>query len=236
MKHLFYLSLLLLLPTLSAQEVTVVFQPVLGGVALEVAEEGGAAGAEEVKKSHALNVETLRFYLSDVVLLKAGAVVHRAAKKHHLIDAERPKTLRLPLQTVADYDELRFTFGVDSLTAASGAFGADLDGMYWTWRSGYINFKLEGTSPDCPARKNRFQFHVGGFQGPFNSEREVSLRVSPDTIISVQIDLDHFFAATDLSTDYQIMSPSAQSAALADLLVALFRINSSPKSRQSNAH
>jgi hypothetical protein len=225
MKHLIFLWTLLLFSTLSAQEVTVTFLPVLEGKVLQLAEEGAAAGAGEVKKSNGLTLEILRFYLSKVVLLKDGVVVHRAAKKHYLLDAERPETLRLPLQTTADFDELRFTLGVDSLTAASGAFGGDLDptnGMYWTWRSGYINFKLEGTSPDCPARKHRFQFHVGGFQGTFNAEREISLPVSPGVSIPIQINLDRFFAKTDLSTDYQVMSPSARSVAMADLLVALF--------------
>ncbi len=210
---------------LQAQPTEVVFTPVLGGKVLDF--PGADAGAAAVTKSHDLTVETLRFYLSKVVLLKDGIIVHRATKQHHLLDAERPETLHLPLQPKTDYDELRFTLGVDSLTAASGAFGGDLDptnGMYWTWRSGYINFKLEGTSPDCPARQHRFQFHVGGFQAPFNSEREVRLRVSPSSVIPVQLDLDRFFEETDLRTEYQIMSPSARSMVLGDLLSELFFI------------
>jgi hypothetical protein len=220
---LLLLSLLLFpLSSLSAQQVVVEFQPVLRNTPLQVADEGGAAGAEKV-------VEVLRFYLSDVTLLNEGQVVSTSNKRHHLLDAAKPETMHLPLsvQEGGTYDELHFTLGVDSLTAASGAFGGDLDptnGMYWTWRSGYINFKLEGTSPNCPARKNRFQFHVGGFQGGFNSEREISLEVSPNTVIPVQINLDHFFAKTDLSTNYQIMSPNSRSAALADFLVDLFRV------------
>lgn len=222
MKLLFAFLLLFSVSPLSAQQVMVEFQPVLRGAPLQVADEGGAAGAEKV-------VEILRFYLSDVALLSEGQVVSTSNKRHHLLDAAKLETMQLLLSVPEGvaYDKLRFTLGVDSLTAASGAFGADLDptnSMYWTWRSGYINFKLEGTSPDCPARKNRFQFHVGGFQGAFNSERVISLEVSPNTIIPVQINLDHFFAKTDLSTDYQIMSPNARSAALADLLVTLFRV------------
>lgn len=222
MKLLFLFLLLFPLSPLSAQQVIVEFQPVLGSTALQLADEGGAAGAEKV-------VEALRFYLSDIALLSEGQVVSTSNKRHHLLDAAKPETMQLPLSVPegGTYDELHFTLGVDSLTAASGAFGADLDptnGMYWTWRSGYINFKLEGTSPDCPARKHRFQFHVGGFQAPFNSQREIKLRVSPNAVIPVQLNLDHFFAKTDLSTNYQIMSPNSRSAALADLLVDLFRV------------
>jgi hypothetical protein len=210
---------------LQAQPLQVIFTPTLADKALDFS--GAAAGAEQVDEGKGLAVEALRFYLSDVVLLKGDSVVHRAAKRHHLLDAEQPESLRLPLQTVADYDELRFTLGVDSLTAASGAFGGDLDptnGMYWTWRSGYINFKLEGTSPDCPARKNRFQFHVGGFQGPFNSEREVRLKVTAGSTIPIQINLDHFFDQADLSKNYQVMSPNEEAMRVADLMVELFQV------------
>lgn len=209
--------------SLHAQDVHVVFTPMLGSKAFDLG--GAGAGAEKVGKGNGVIIEVLRFYLSDVTLHKYGVPVHRATKKHHLLDAERPETMRLSLSTTAGYDELRFTLGVDSLTAASGAFGGDLDptnGMYWTWRSGYINFKLEGTSPNCPARKNRFQFHVGGFQAPFNSEREVRLRVSPGEDIQVAVDLDRLFYAVDLTTEYQIMSPNSSAANLADKLVGLF--------------
>jgi len=220
------LLLLGLYSFLHAQDTEVIFMPLLGGEVLDLS--GAAAGAAEVEISNGLTVETLRFYLSEIVLLKDGTIVHRTTKQHHLLDAERPETLRLLLQPTADYDELRFTLGVDSLTAASGAFGSDLDptnGMYWTWRSGYINFKLEGTSPDCPARKHRFQFHVGGFQAPFNSEREVRLRVSPGSVIPVRIDLDHFFNEMNLKADYQVMSPSERSMRMADVIAKLFKIN-----------
>ncbi|WP_020566661.1 MbnP family protein [Neolewinella persica] len=220
MKHLLPI-LCLFFSTLSAQEVFIDFQPVMGGKALVIDDTGAAAGAEKV-------VEAMRFYLSDVALRSEGQVVSTSDKRHHLLDAAQPETMRFPLSVPAGvaYDELSFTLGVDSLTAASGAFGGDLDptnGMYWTWRSGYINFKLEGTAPECPARKNRFQFHVGGFQGPFNSERAVSLGVSPGKTIPVKIDLDRFFDQINLAATYQIMSPDDRSATIADLLVELFR-------------
>ncbi|WP_273444369.1 MbnP family protein [Neolewinella agarilytica] len=198
------------------------FRPLLNGVALELEEEGGAsAGAREV--------EVLRFYLSELQLLEGEEVVFAEEDHHHLIDAAQVASLQLPLTLPPGlrYDGLRFTLGVDSLTAASGVFGGDLDptnGMYWTWRSGYINFKLEGTSPDCPARKQRFQFHVGGFQAPFNSERRVTLAIKPARSISIIIDLDSFFADTDLSQQYQVMSPGELSMKVADRLTRMFRV------------
>ena len=205
-------------------QTTVRFEPVLNDSTFTITNKndknlGAAAGA--------VKVEVLRWYLSDLTLLRNGKPVCTTEKRHHLLDAEKPGSLQLQLNTEPNlaYDELRFTLGVDSLTAAAGAFGGDLDptnGMYWTWRSGYINFKLEGTSPECPARKKRFQFHIGGFQGPFASQREVRLAASPTPLVHIEVDLDRFFTAVDLAKEYQVMSPSETSAELADLLGGVF--------------
>lgn len=224
------LRILLLLPffsgVLSGQTV-ISFEPVLDGQAL-VLDAGSATGFEGAAAG-AKKVEVLRWYLSNLELLRDGKAVFTPQKRHHLFDAEKPASLRLQLATEPDlsYDELRFTLGVDSLTAASGVFGEDLDptnGMYWTWRSGYINFKLEGRSPECPARKNRFQFHVGGFQRPFAAQRIVRLAVSPAKNIRIMVDLDRFFAAVDLAEEYQVMSPDVGSAEMANLLVEMFQL------------
>lgn len=40
--------------------------------------------------------------------------------------------------------------------------------MYWSWNSGYIFLKLEGTSPSAPTDatgKNTFRYHIGSFGG-----------------------------------------------------------------------
>lgn len=223
MKTLPGLALLLLLfttSTLFAQACAVVFVPHLHGAPLALGKSGADAGAGEV-------VEAMQFYLSDLALLNDGQVVSTSTKRHHLLDAEKPKTLRLPL-SVPDgvaYDELRFTLGVDSLTSAAGVFAGDLDptnGLYWTWRSGYINFKLEGTAPGCPARNHRFQFHLGGFQAPYNSTQKISLSVHPAAVIPVSIDLDRFFAALDLSAEYRVMQPGAAAQRLAEVLAGAF--------------
>ena len=62
----------------------------------------------------------------------------------------------------------------------AGAIGGTLDpinGMYWAWNSGYVNFKIEGTSTLSNARKNAFKFHLGGYQHPYNSYRAVLIKI-----------------------------------------------------------
>ena len=229
------LFLFLLQGSVYGQMTEVVFQPMLNGQELVL--EGADVVAERSRPTKpaakpttgATSIETLRFYISNLQLLRNGDTVFTEANSYHLLDAEDPSTLRLPLTlpTNLDYDKLVFALGVDSIASSAGAFSGDLDptkGMYWTWRSGYINFKLEGASPECPARKHRFQFHVGGFQTPFNSIRIVRLAVSPTKEVTVAVDLDRFLKKIDLRQQYQVMSPTAEAMEMADLLVGMFEI------------
>ena len=120
------------------------------------------------------------------------------------------------------YDEIRFNIGVDSLTNVSGIFEGDLDpanGMYWTWQSGYINIKLEGTSRLCPARKNKFYWHIGGYTPPFNLLRKVALKTNG----KVSIQLEKLFEEIDISVVYQIMSQNENAVKIADRLPSLFK-------------
>jgi hypothetical protein len=70
---------------------------------------------------------------------------------------------------------IQFKLGIDSITNVSGAFGGALDptkGMYWSWQSGYINFKMEGRVKD----KN-YLLHLGGYSSPFKAVQQVVLPV-----------------------------------------------------------
>ena len=62
---------------------------------------------------------------------------------------------------------VQLLFGVDSLLQRGGVMDGDLDpvhGMYWTWQSGYIQFKLEGLLRDS-AGERKLELHLGGFEG-----------------------------------------------------------------------
>ncbi len=53
---------------------------------------------------------------------------------------------------------------VSQRTGVLDVSGAATD-MYWSWNSGYIFFRLDGTSPVITGMGNVFQYHVGGFGG-----------------------------------------------------------------------
>ncbi|MEO5995248.1 MAG: MbnP family protein [Chitinophagaceae bacterium] len=96
------------------------------------------------------------------------------------------------------YDHISFIIGVDSARNFSGAQTGALDpanGMFWTWNSGYIMAKLEGSSPISTQPDNRIEYHIGGFKDPDNVLQKVvlpfpetaSIDFSPNSTATVTI-------------------------------------------------
>ena len=137
--------------------------------------------------------------------------------------------ISLPIkeEKVFEFDNIKFNIGIDSLTNVSGVFDGDLDpvnGMYWTWQSGYINFKLEGTASHCPARNHKFYWHIGGYLEPFSAMRVIALNCNSDSSDKIVIQLDDLFEAIDVSKTYQVMSPNEKAIQIADFFPKIFKI------------
>ena len=180
-----------------------------------------AFGAGELKLDHyysldnsdSIEINTLKFYISNLVLLNDDEPVLTEAKSYHLINAEdkNTSTLKLPIDKRVNYNTLSFNLGIDSLTNVSGVMANDLDpsnNMYWTWQSGYINIKLEGHSNQSLARKSEFKFHLGGYQYPFNSLQKVQLKVIQSDSIEIELDLAEVISEMKLAELDHVMSPS----------------------------
>ncbi len=177
-----------------------------------------------------LALHTLRFYLSNFVFFKNCAVVFAEKNSHHLLDLEDEKSMLLTFEFPQnlDFDSLRFDLGVDSATTVSGAMGGDLDptrGMFWTWQSGYINFKIEGFSRKSPARDGEFRFHLGGYLPPFQTLQRVGLPVFSKEKAVLQLDLTPFFEKIDWQKKPNIMSPCREAVELSEVLAKSFIFN-----------
>ncbi|MEL6842681.1 MAG: MbnP family protein [Bacteroidota bacterium] len=184
---------------------------------------------DSLPTQHELQIESLRFYLSKFELYEEGVLRFAEQDSYHLIDLEDPSSMKitLPVSDSLRATHLHFQLGVDSLTNMAGAQGGDLDpmhGMYWTWQSGYINFKLEGTASNCPARQNRFMYHIGGFQAPYNSIKQIELQIPESGLINLQLAVDQILQSVDQAETYQIMSPSEQALEFARQCATAFQI------------
>jgi hypothetical protein len=192
------------------------FQFVFGSKALKI-------DSSYVVSQTQISIETIRFYVSGVALYKGGSLVWKEAESYHLIDALKTESLRIATPEV-DADKMVFLIGTDSLTNVSGAMGGDLDpskGMYWAWNSGYINFKLEGTSSVCDTRNNAFQFHLGGYAYPNSTVQSVELERTSNTIL---VDVKAFLEGIDLANDNTVMSPGQEAVTLAKRTATIFRM------------
>jgi hypothetical protein len=180
------------------------------------------------EKSTDFSIETFKFYVSQLVFLKNGEIVFEERNSFHLIDIINTKNqFSFDVNESVEYDQIQFLLGIDSLTNVSGALDGDLDptkGMYWAWQSGYINFKLEGIHLDCPARDNKFEFHLGGYLPPFLAAKKVLLNCTNQELLQVEFNLEAFFNQINFETTQRIMSPGQNAVDLSVICAKQFRI------------
>lgn len=220
-KILFATVLILSVKLLSAQEIKLNFALLMGNKTLQINEPDAPSNSIQITK--------VRFYISNIEFLKNGKTVAKEQNSYHLLDASNKEslTMLIPLTEKIDYDEISFLLGTDSLANVSGIMDGDLDptkGMYWAWNSGYINFKLEGTSPLCKTRNNEFQFHLGGYLPPYPSYQPIKLGVKKSNSITINVDFDQFFEQVDLSKQNKVMSPGKLAQDLSVEVAQLFSV------------
>lgn len=145
-------------------------------------------------------IDQLKYYVSNVKLHTAngGEYVVPQDESYFLVDASVSESQFVDIEVPeGDYTRLTFIIGVDSLRstmpveARTGVLDPAGDhhsgGMYWSWNSGYIFFKMEGRSPAIdlagdPTGQHRYRYHIGGFGGydapTINNIKTVSIDLS----------------------------------------------------------
>ncbi len=172
-----------------------------------------------------VSVETFRFYVSAIELIKNSKTIYKEKNSFHLIDLEKKRSIILKPGTTTNFNAIKFHIGIDSLTNVSGVMGGDLDpvnGMYWAWQSGYINLKLEGKSKVCNTRNHVFQYHIGGYQHPFKTLQTVTLPIKNKSGVELIVDLEKLLNKTDLKNTNEVMSPNEKAMAIAAVYKDIF--------------
>lgn len=180
-------------------------------------------------RTDSLQIHTLKMYVSNFQFSYKHQVVYTEKESFHLIDFSDTTSLQLLFENAPKkYDAIQFIVGVDSTTTVSGAFGGDLDptkGMYWTWQSGYIHFKLEGTSSLSKERKQAITYHIGGYAFPFNTNQVVTLPVKGKSSFEIELDVKRFIEELTIEEMPKIMSPCEQANQLATVITTCFSIH-----------
>jgi hypothetical protein len=184
------------------------------------------------EKNDSIQIQKVQFYLTDFIIKTSENNIISIDESNFLVDVFNPETLKRKLENTSfkDIKEISFNIGVTDSLHTIGALAGDLDpskGMYWSWQSGYINFKIEGNSPSCETRKNKFQFHIGGYQNPYKTTKRVSFQLenTSNKNIIIKVNIADFFTNIDLKEENQIMIPGKKAKRIADSLPKLFSID-----------
>lgn len=151
------------------------------------------------------NITTFNYFISNIRLLKKNGDEYMVPQdsSYFLVKENDPESKRIRLRIPrGQYTAITFTLGVDSLrsttdlshrTGALDISGGMLEGMYWTWNSGYIFLKLEGNCEQAAVDRTgqrKFRYHIGGFGGyskpSLNNIRTVTIDLPADGIINAR--------------------------------------------------
>ncbi|WP_316799367.1 MbnP family protein [Pedobacter frigidisoli] len=144
-------------------------------------------------KGEDFKISIFKYYVSNIRLTKTDGTVYSVPESYFLIDESKStsKLITVSDVPVGDYTRIEYTIGVDYARNFAGAQTGALDpvnGMFWTWNSGYIFVKLEGTSPLSTATGNALTFHIGGVVDPNNTIRTFSTEINSANPLRVRAD------------------------------------------------
>jgi len=175
--------------------------------------------------SSKMEIITCRFYVSNFTFYSNNKLVSEQ-KGAFLIDIENPESLQLSFP-ISAVDSVRFNLGIDSSTNVAGILDGDLDpikGMYWTWNSGYINSKVEGTFIKTNGVKIPFEYHLGGYLRPYPTLQTLTFSCEKSEKI-VKLDLSQFITSLEIEKCNNVMIPGPKAAELSKLLTKCFKID-----------
>ena len=183
------------------------------------------------------SITKLKYYISDISL---GTKEESFTTKNiFLMDAANEEKISINILP-GIYSKIIFILGVDSAYNNSGAQEGALDplnGMFWTWNTGYVYFKMEGYSPASNADLNRIEHHIGGYRGPNKANRQIRLNFLQPLVINggdqkeivVNLNLDKYWKGPNdisIQTNALIMITGELAKKSADNFPGMFFIKS----------
>ena len=212
-----------------AQEITIQFHHIANGKPLILSDSNYTNAFGEHYQ-----VSRLKYYISN-----AGFAENNENNENNisLVDAAENDSIIVHAKP-GIYSALYFTLGVDSALNCSGAQDGALDplnGMFWTWNSGYIFFKLEGYSSSSTADLQRIEHHVGGYRYPNKVSHNIKLALSKQLevkkggklTVHITLDLDKYWKGVNnikIAEQALLMAPGGLAIKAADNFTGMFSI------------
>lgn len=186
-------------------------------------------------------ITKFKYYVSHVSISGAGLTAKNDG--YYLVDEGNASSLSFNLEAPeSTYSTISFLLGVDSTRNVSGAQTGALDplnDMFWTWNSGYIMAKMEGTSPQSTVVNKKVEYHIGGFAGansvlktpsltiPVPAMQNIEIREGKVTEVFIDVDFDKWWqGAFDLkiASNPAVTHPGATAKNIADNYINMFKV------------
>jgi len=154
------------------------------------------------------SISKLKYYISNIIF--SSNAENKNMGGYYLVNtASDNNSFDIQLKP-GTYNSIGFLLGVDSIRNCSGAQTDALDpmnDMFWTWNTGYVMFKLEGTSASSTADLNRIEHHIGGYKGSNNVATKIDLsfaaghllevKANSITEIVIEMNIDNYWHGTN---------------------------------------
>jgi hypothetical protein len=174
-----------------------------------------------------ITISRFKYYVSNIVLIDDNDQSFILSDGSFLIDEadESSKVIKL-LSPVKNIKAIGFLLGVDSSRNVSGVQTGALDpmnGMFWTWNTGYIYAKLEGQSDSSHAPAHYFAYHIGGYKQGKNATREIILKLpaslsNKHSSLTITANIDQWFKSKNTIRIAQV--PVCESVGVLALRIA----------------
>jgi hypothetical protein len=216
-----------------------------GSVKIELANKVGTSSLNlndqwyQNDNGDSFKVTKFNYYISNIILIGTDCA-YTETEGYHLVQQSDAASMVFDLASVpyGKYTGISFMIGVDSLHNVSGAQTGALDpvnGMFWSWSTGYIMFKMEGNSPKSPEPAGALIFHAGGYKGAnavqrmvtFNFPAAITVGKTGENHIHLEADVLKVFKAPtmfDFSTMYTINTGGVEAKKLADNYATMFTL------------
>ena len=138
-------------------------------------------------------VDLMKYYISHFALVnEVGDSL--MINDHTLIDPiNQKKSFSKDVESTGSFQHVRFLLGVDELHNHSGNQEGDLDpvnGMIWTWSTGYIFFKHEGTFLDTSGASLPLLYHYGQDRALVTADLPIAIDIEEGKSYEIHIDLN----------------------------------------------
>ena len=192
-------------------------------------------------QSEEIKITAFDYWVTNMKFVNSDGTEYAEPESYRLLRGDKHATHHFHVASVpaGTYTAVKFLIGVDKARNTSGAQTGALDptengDMFWSWNTGYIQAKLEGTSPQATSKDNIFRYHIGGVKDGIETPQEVTLTFPQPVVIGdqagtakVKVDVAKWFPTPmSIAMMPEMMHPNEMAYNIAKGYVDMFSITS----------